>query len=81
MTLNGSGQVHVEINIVKPGESKPEFIQYALQAVARGAERVLIPRVQGADIQVQRLVLHPTDFNFQRCARLTAAEIERLLRD
>jgi hypothetical protein len=74
-----SGGCHVEVLGVQQNDAPPGAAEAATDAIRRGAKQVLRARGLGAIIRVERIVLHPVDFNPGKFERYTATELKRIL--
>ncbi|RYX79956.1 hypothetical protein EON83_30570 [bacterium] len=77
--LLNHAQVTVEVDRVEPPETSPDLVELARIAIREGAEHVLLPLSQGAQIQVSKLVINFVDFKPNRFKLFTAIEFERIV--
>jgi hypothetical protein len=72
---------NVEVSVLGATPAHVEFGDYeaAIEAIRKGAERVLQPLQLGAMIRIRRIVLHPVDFKARKFELCTAEEVRRLM--
>lgn len=73
------GRVDVDVLSTFPENADAGEIAAAVDAIRRGAESVLLPRVSGAIMRLHDLWIHPVDLSLQKFEEHTAEEVLRAL--
>lgn len=69
--LNATRRLAVRVETVIPPDADRELVGAAVDAIRAGAEEVLLPLGYGAEICLQRLLVHATDCRPERYRRAT----------